>query len=85
MPWEMEMAGWYVLRHSEHEPPVAAVCLESHNPPWCAYIHESMPPGDAQFRTLKEAKEYVEKQLGGVGSHHAHQDSLSTRPHPHPR
>ena len=68
--WDKEEEGWYWLRSQAKQAglprPLAAVCLEKHNPPWCVYIEEYAPPGDAQFRTLKEAQRWAEKKVEGA-------------------
>jgi len=62
LQWEKIENGWYVLKAGKH---VAAVCQDLVNDKikWCAYIQEDMPPGDAQFSTLKEAKKWVEQAI----------------------
>jgi hypothetical protein len=59
--WECKEPGWWIL--SEGMVKLAAVCNEAIIPkPWCVYIDETMPPGDAQFRTLREAKAWAEER-----------------------
>lgn len=79
MRWEKVDDGWYILFQNDTETPnessFAAVCLEDCIPPWCVYLEEDMPPGDAQFRSKKTAKAWAERKL---------RDALKAAPTPAP-
>ncbi len=79
MRWEKVNDGWYILFQNDTEMPnessFAAVCLEDCIPPWCVYLEEDMPPGDAQFRSKKAAKAWAESKL---------RDALAAAPTPAP-
>jgi len=64
------MAGWYTYAKEGQNGSLAAVVLEliKGKTMWCAHIHEGMPPGDAQFRKLKDAKAWVEQKCPSKGS-----------------
>ena len=65
MVWEKIEAGWYRLMQDGKC--VAAVCMESHNPPWCTYVDKDMPPGDSQHNTCREAKQKAEELVRQKG------------------
>lgn len=67
MKWSKLQAGWYMLWSDDTQtsPSLAAITQDRVGSTimWCVYVHEDMPPGDSQHKTLAEAKREAERRV----------------------